>query len=153
MRLIATYSHHNGVDFWQKRELYEWATDVFEAPKINIGGRSTAAIRKHIAGELEADGWAFNVRIDATVKLSIFARKDDMAFQLQTGNISRYAYDLLKLQHLYSKRVIEGAILAVPTKTAAQRIGSNISNSDRIWEELNIFDRFITLPIMLVAFE
>ena len=82
-----------------------------------------------------------------------FPRKSDLAFQLQTGNISRYAYDLLKLQHLYSKHEIESAILAVPTKTAASKIGSNIANVERIWNEINIFDRFITLPIMLIAFE
>ena len=29
MRLVATYSHHNGVDLWQSRDLYEWLTDIF----------------------------------------------------------------------------------------------------------------------------
>lgn len=153
MKLDATYSHHNGVDLWQDMDLYDWATDIFEAPKIKIGDEPTTVIRDHVKSELEGVGWAFNVRIDAEVELSVFARKGDLAFQLQTGNISRYAYDLLKLQHLYSKRDIVSAILAVPTKTAALKIGSNIANVDRIWNELNIFDRFITLPIMLIAFE
>ncbi|WP_171136796.1 restriction endonuclease [Ruegeria sp. HKCCC1038] len=153
MKLNSTYSHHNGVDLWHDRDLYEWATDIFEAPKIKVGEVSTTVIRDHVKSELEADGWAFNVRIDAEVDLSVFARKGDLAFQLQTGNISRYAYDLLKLQHLYAKREIESAILAVPTKEAAIKIGSNIANSERIWNELNIFDRFITLPIMLITFE
>ena len=153
MKLDAAYSHHNGVDLWQERDIYEWATDIFEAPKIKIGEVSTAVIRDHVKGELETDGWAFNVRIDAEADLTVFARKGDLAFQLQTGNISRYAYDLIKLQHLYLKREIESAILAVPTKSAALKIGSNIANDERIWNELNIFDRIITLPIMLIAFE
>lgn len=153
MKLNATFSHHNGVDLWQERDLYEWATDIFEAPKIKVGEVQTTVIRDHVKSELENDGWAFNVRIDAEVDLTVFARKGDLAFQLQTGNISRYAYDLLKLQHLYSKREIESAILAVPTKTAAMKIGSNVAYVERIWNELNIFDRFITLPIMLISFE
>lgn len=153
MKLNATFSHHKGVDLWKERDLYEWATDIFEAPKIKVGEDQTAVIRDHVKGELENDGWAFNVRIDAEVDLTVFSRKSDLAFQLQTGNISRYAYDLLKLQHLYSKHEIESAILAVPTKTAASKIGSNIANVERIWNEINIFDRFITLPIMLIAFE
>lgn len=153
MKLHATYSHHNGVDLWQERDLYEWATDIFEAPKIKVGDDSTSIIRDHVKGELETDGWAFNVRIDAEVDLSVFARKGNLAFQLQTGNISRYAYDLIKLQHLYIKREIESAILAVPAKAAAAKIGSNIANDERIWNELNIFDRIITLPIMLISFE
>ena len=153
MKLDGTYSHRNGVDIWQNRELYEWATDIFEAPKIKVGVVPTGIIRDHVKGELEANGWAFNVRIDAAVELSVFARRHDLAFQLQTGNISRYAYDLLKLQHLYAKREIETAILAVPTKAAALKMGSNIAHAERIWAELNIFDRLITLPMMLIAFE
>ena len=153
MKLVATYSHHNGVDVWTKRDLYEWATDIFEAPEIKVGVVKTKAIRDYVKGELEAEGWAFNVRIDAAVDIRVFARKEDLAFQLQTGNISRYAYDLLKLQHLYLKRDIEGAVLAVPTKTAAREMSSNVVHVERIWDELNILDRIITLPIMLIAFE
>ena len=153
MKLDATFSHHNGAAIWQERDLYEWATDIFEAPEVKVGVNPTTAIRDHVHDELEREGWAFNVRIDAGADLHVFARKGDLAFQLQTGNISRYAYDLLKLQHLYSKRDIESAVLAVPTKAAASRIGSNITNIERVWNELNIFDRLITLPIMLVAFE
>ena len=153
MTLSATYSHHNGVALWRQRELYEWATDIFEAPGIKIERRATSIIRDHVKSELEAEGWAFNVRIDAASDLTIFARKDELAFQLQTGNISRYAYDLLKIQYLYSKKEIEGAALAVPTRTAATKLGSNIANVDRIWNELNIFDRFVDIPIMVIAFE
>ncbi|MDE0331236.1 MAG: hypothetical protein OXL41_05150 [Nitrospinae bacterium] len=76
-----------------------------------------------------------------------------MAFQLQTGNISRYAYDVLKLQHLYMSREIECAVLAVPTKDASIKIGSNIAHAERIWPELNVFDRIVSVPIMVIAFE
>ncbi len=153
MKFNAAYSHHNGVGIWKARELYEWATDIFAAPKVAIQPRSTGEIRRHVSSELTTKGWGLNASIDAEVELSIFARKEDMAFQLQTGNISRYAYDLLKIQHLYMTREIECAILAVPTKEAANRLGSNIAQADRIWSELNVFDRIITVPIMAIAFE
>jgi hypothetical protein len=152
MRFVASYSHHNGVGFWRNRDLYEWLTDIFEAPKIRIGPGLTADIRQHVKKELEREGWAFNVSIDAQTDLAVFARKNDLVIQLQTGNISRYAYDILKIQHLYLKKEIEAAALAVPTKDAAQLIGSNISNVERIWNELNIFDRVITVPLMVIAF-
>ena len=153
MRLAATYSHHGGVDVWRDRDIYEWATDLFEAPKIKVGDAPTSDIRKYLKAQLEADGWAFNVQVDAESDLTVFARKDDLGFQLQTGNISRYAYDLLKLHHLYVKKEIESAVLAVPTKTAAQKIGSNIAHIDRIWKEINIFNRTITIPMMIISFE
>ena len=153
MRFNAAYSLHNGVDIWKERDLYEWVTDIFEAPTITVGSRTTTEIRDHIKSEFEKEGWAFNVRVDAESDLTIFARKGDLVAQPQTGNISRYVYDVLKIQHLYLKKEIAAAVIAVPTKDAAVRIGSNIANIDRIWNELNIFDRVITVPLMAIAFE
>jgi hypothetical protein len=153
MKFVATYSHHNGVDVWKEREYYEWITDIFEAPKIKIGEGSTLGVRNHVKHELEKDGWGFNIKVDPEADLTVFAKRGDLAVQLQTGNISRYTYDLLKIQHLYVKKEIEAAALALPTKDAAKAIGSNIAHVERIWNELSIFDRVITTPIMLIAFE
>ena len=152
MRLVATYSHHNGVDVWKSRDLFEWVTDIFIAPSVRIERGGTADIRDHVKRELGNKGWAFNVRVDPEVDLSVFAKKSDLVFQVQTGNISRYAYDLLKIQHLYSKKEVEGAALAVPTKEAAKKLGSNIAYDERICNELNIFDRVITVPLMIITF-
>ncbi len=103
--------------------------------------------------EFQNEGWAQDVKIDQGLNLTISAMKDDLAFQLQTGNISRAPYDLLKLQHLYSTERIEAAVLALPTKVAAARIGSNVANAERVCKEMSIFNRVITLPILLIAFE
>lgn len=153
MNFVATYSHHDGVGIWESRDLYEWATDIFVAPDVPVREKSTREIRDYVESELNAAGWASKVKIDAKVDLTVFARKEDMAFQLQTGNISRYAYDLLKLQHLYASREIECGILAVATKEAAAKLGSNIAQVERIWEELKVFDRIISVPLMLIAFD
>ena len=85
--------------------------------------------------------------------LTVFAMKDDLAFQLQTGNMSRAPYDLLKLEYLFRSNRIEAAALALPTKEAAGIIGDNIANADRVCRELKLFDRVITVPIVVVAFE
>ncbi|MCO6388252.1 hypothetical protein [Aliihoeflea sp. 40Bstr573] len=153
MKFVATYSHHHGVDIWKDRDLYEWVTDIFEAPRIAVAPRSTSDIRQHVKTELEKEGWAFDVRVDPEADLTVFAKKADLVLQIQTGNISRYAYDLLKIQHMYARKNIDAAVLAVPTKEAASNIGSNVANVERIWNELKILDRIITVPLMIVAFE
>lgn len=153
MKLAGVYDHHNASNEWQRRDKQDWITDVFEAPVIKIGSRCTQAIRNHVSEEFHADGWAWSVKLADDTLLSIAALKDDMAFQLQTGNMSRAPYDLLKLQYLFQSGKIECAALAVPTKEAARKIGSNIANADRIWNELQLFDRVITVPILLIAFE
>jgi hypothetical protein len=153
MKLAYIYDHHNAVSEWSKRDLNEWLSDVFAAPKISMGPKCTAGIRAHVEKELQAEGWALDVKVDQRLNLTMFAVKDDMAFQLQTGNISRAPYDMLKLQYLFQAKKIECAALAVPTKAAAKRIASNVANAERISNELQVFNRVITVPIMLIAFE
>ena len=153
MRLVRVYSHHEGADILGDARLLGWLNDLFEEPDLIVGGTQTSGIRDCLRTKLEEDGWAIDVRIDADSNLKVFARKTDLVFQLQTGNICRYAYDLLKFQHLYAKDEIEGAILAIPTKNAASDIGSNITNEDRVRNELSLFGRFITIPIIVISFE
>lgn len=153
MQFAEGYSHHNGRDQWAQRELDDWLMDVFQKPDLAVGPGSTTSIRDHVKAELAAEGWPFDVRIDQSYDITVFSVKDDLAFHLQTGNISRAPYDLLKLQHLWSARRIEAAALALPTRLAANRIGSNIACFERIMSELRLFDRTITVPIFLIGFE
>lgn len=153
MKFAYVYNHHNAQAEWSRRELQEWLTDIFEAPGIQIRAGCTSAVRDHVQSELRKEGWAENVKIDQNLGLTVSAMRDDLAFQLQTGNMSRAPYDLLKLQHLYQAGRIEAAALAVPTKAGADQIGSNIANAERISNELQVFNRIITVPILLIAFE
>jgi hypothetical protein len=153
MKLAFTHEHHNASVVWSKRDLLDWVTDVFEVPSIALQPRCTPAIRRHVTNEFQSEGWAMDVRIDQELGLKVFAMKDDLGFQLQTGNMSRAPYDLLKLQYLFLSGKIEGAALAVPTKNGADKIGDNIANAERICRELILFDRVITVPILLIAFE
>jgi hypothetical protein len=153
MKLNGTYDHHNAVAEWQRRDLHEWLTDVFEAPAVVIQRYCTPAIRAHVEKEFANEGWALDVRLDQKHQLAVTALKDDLAFQLQTGNMSRAPYDLLKLQYLFLEHRIQAAALALPTQSAAKIIGENIANADRICRELKLFDRVITVPISVVAFD
>lgn len=155
MRFSGAYDHHNALSEWRRRGEYDWVTDVFEEPTVEIRphSRCTHAIRKHVSNEFLNNGWARDVKISNATSVSVFALSEDLVFQLQTGNISRAGYDLVKLQYLFQSKKIESAALAVPTKEAAKKIGSNIANADRVWSELQLFSRVITVPILLIAFE
>jgi hypothetical protein len=153
MKLEFVHDHHHAVSEWQARELYEWVTDVFAAPAIRLKPGCTIDIRTHISSEFEKEGWALNVKIDQELRNTVFALKDDLAFQIQTGNMSRAPYDLLKLQYLFQSKKISTAAFALPTKLAASKIGSNLAYFERICKELTVFDRVITVPILLIAFE
>ncbi|MBC6717497.1 restriction endonuclease [Aurantimonas sp. DM33-3] len=154
MKLAYTYDdHHSAGAEWERRDIKEWLTDVFEAPAIKTEPRCTPAIRDHVEAEFLDEGWALNVDLDQGHRLKVFAQKDDLAFQLQTGNMSRAPYDLLKMQYLFQSQRIEAAALALPTKEAAKLIGDNIANAERVINELQLFDRVLTVPILVIAFE
>lgn len=154
MNFIEGYSHRNGNVEWEKRELDEWITDVFNAPAITLEQHATDAIRDHVRNELTNQGWSGEVPIAPHfTAITIFSQKDDLAIQIQTGNISRVFYDLMKLQYLFSRNKIEAAALAVPTRAGAQRLGSNIANYERLCGELQLYDRIITVPILVIGFE
>lgn len=154
MKLAFTYDdHHNAGAEWDQRELKEWLTDVFEAPAITIQRHCTQDVHEHVQQEFMNEGWATGVRLAQEQKLEVTAIKDDLAFQLQTGNMSRAPYDLLKLQYLFQAERIESAALALPTKKAAKIIGDNLAHAERVCREMKLFDRVITVPIIVVAFE
>ena len=154
MRLAFTYDdHHNAGLAWSRRELKRWLMDVFEMPVIRIQRQCTPSIHEHVQQEFVNEGWATNVRLAQEQKLEVTAIKDDMAFQLQTGNMSRAPYDLLKLQYLFQTNRVEVAALALPTKQAAKLIGDNIAHAERVCREMKLFDSVITMPIIVVAFE
>lgn len=153
MKLQFIYDHHHGRAAWEERDLYEWITDVFEAPGVKMGPGCTNDIRNHIASEFTAEGWALNVKIDQELRNTVTAIKDDLAFQVQTGNMSRAPYDLLKLEYLAQSKRIKAAAFALPTKFAASKIGSNIANFERVSKELAVFAQVIHVPILLIAFE
>lgn len=153
MKLAFIYDHHNARTEWSNRDLEEWLADVFAAPAITLKRHCTPEIRQHVSSAFLNDGWALDVRIDQILNLTVFAMKADLAFQLQTGNMSRAPYDLLKLQYLYQSDKINCAAMALPTRAAAAAIGDNIANAERLSNELRLFNRLITVPILLIAFD
>jgi hypothetical protein len=153
MRYVSAYSHNFGKNAWEDIDELEWITDIFDAPSIKIEKGCTSAIREHVENELMSAGWALNVPVQNGSGISVLATKDDFAIHLQTGNVSRVAYDLLKLECLYKVKKIKAAALAVPSQKTAQKLGSNIANYERLVKELEIFDRVITTPILVIGFE
>jgi hypothetical protein len=153
MKHAFVYDHHNACAEWSRRELEEWLKDIFSAPGITLRPRCTPQIRQHVLNAFSNEGWAPDVKIDPILNLTVFAMKGDMAFQLQTGNMSRAPYDLLKLQYLFQSEKINCAGMAVPTRDGATAIGENIANAERLSNELKLFSRVITVPILLIAFD
>lgn len=115
--------------------------------------RSSPQIKDEILESLQRAGWSAEVELDPVSRITITSCKKKVGLVFQTGNMGRMYADLLKLQTLYLRETIMAAVFIVPTHEAAQQLGDNITNFDRLNKELPIFERAITVPIMIYGFE
>ena len=108
-------------------------------------------VREKIKNELFLLGWSDEVELDANSKITITSINQDYGLCLQTGNMSRFYADLIKLEYLFKRGKINKALFILPSKCAARTLGSNIANFYRLTQELNFFKNVITLPIQVIG--
>ena len=115
--------------------------------------KGSKAIKKAIAEALIAKGWPGKVGMDAVSKITITSKKGKVGLCFQTGNMGRMYADLIKLQTLYLRGVIDAGVFIVPEAECAKTLGSNIARRDRLARELHIFERTISIPLAVIGIE
>lgn len=153
MRQAEIHSYKDGVIIAERLGLGEVVRSVCDAPRVKITAGATGEIRSHVRDFLSARGWPGETALHAGYDLKMFSLSPNAAFQIQTGNAARAHSDLLKLQYLYTRERIEVAFLAVPTRAAATRLGSNRAAFERVKGELELFARVLSLPLVLIGFD
>lgn len=78
--------------------------------------------------------------------------KDKTGLCIQTGNMARVYADLLKLQALFSRRTIDSGILILATVKCGRQFGGNVASYERVLRELDIFDKVVTMPLVVIGF-
>lgn len=126
------------------------------APQIDIYRGTAREVRLHIQDFLTARGWAQDFKVDSVLRPSInYADPDsEVLYQIQTGNIARAFYDLMKMQAIFEQGRCKCAVLCLPSAKAARAMGANIANLDRLRDELEfVFKSQILVPLYLLSFE
>ncbi len=153
MQLGEVYYHQGAEEIWDKEKQKDWLLNLMNNQSILIAPRITNDIRAYLRNELILGGWSNETNLSIDTDLTISAKKDRFAIQIQTGNICRAPYDFLKLQYLYLEGDIQASALIVPSKQAAKKIGSNIAHFERLKKELQLFKKIITVPMVLISFD
>lgn len=123
--------------------------EVKEACNIKASSNATDA-RKIILDHLRDNhGWSDGVTLCAEAKISITSKKGETGLCLQTGNMSRFYADLLKLEFLFQEQLIHGAIYILPDRHLAKAWGQNIANFERFTNEVAIFAQIINTPLLI----
>ena len=126
------------------------------APSLEIYRGTAGSVRNHIQDYLTARGWIPELKVDSILRPTVnFSDPDsNVLFQIQTGNIARAFYDLMKMQSIYEQGRCKCAVLCLPSATAAKAMGSNIANMSRVRDELEyLFESQIHVPVYLFSFE
>lgn len=150
---IVTHSHYLGeqtIDQQLVKPLIEAIESIeitFKQEKKN----GTEKIREELLKVIQKLGWSKPVKIDRTKTITITSMQKNIGMCIQTGNVSRFYADLLKLQTLYLNNHAEGAIYIIPDKPTADRMNSNTANFERFVHELNLFKKTITIPLFVIG--
>jgi hypothetical protein len=148
--IIETYSHQNAetaVDPKIKSDIIQ----ILEATKFTINEGCADKLRKTILSQLKEVGWSADFKLDAHSQISLTSSNDDHALCFQTGNMSRFYADLLKLQYVYKNKKSKAALYLIPSKEAAKKMGSNIAHFDRFVFELKLFKDIVTIPTLVIG--
>ncbi|MDQ0884999.1 hypothetical protein QFZ81_000087 [Paenibacillus sp. V4I9] len=153
MIISEVYSHNNGRHFIEKIGLFEEIESIFKLPDVGMKKGAAVTINELVKVNLNIKGWVLDPSVHPDFNLNINAMKNKVGLTVQTGNITRAFYDLLKFQAMYLNKKIEIGVLVVPTSGAARALGSNIANFLRVTKEIILFKDIITIPTIILGID
>lgn len=144
---------HCGGDKAVPKALQTSVSDAIGAVKTKLTEGASQDIRDEILGRLTAEGWSAEVRVAADSEMTITSIRDHVGLCLQTGNMARAPYDLLKLQTLYYDGHIRAAVMIVPSRDAAKKLGKGLVDASRLEREMTIFKKAYNVPTVVYSLE
>lgn len=149
---FMTYTHQEG-DKHLPSDARKSVVEALTAAALPRRSLKAAVVRKRIFDLLHSDGWSGRTKLDKSSGISVASVRGSTALCLQTGNMSRFYADLLKLQLLYLRQKITAAIVILPTHTLAKRLGSNVASYERLIRELDLFRDIISVPLIVYGLQ
>ncbi|RJS63032.1 BglII/BstYI family type II restriction endonuclease [Priestia filamentosa] len=146
------FSHNYG-EYAVSQEILTPLLSKINNLKFEIKSGCATKLREALLEDLRALGWSGETRIQSNKGITITSMNSDVGLCLQTGNMSRFYADLLKLQTLFQKDRAKCAIYILPTKKSASTMGNNLANFERLTDELTIFKHVISIPILVIGID
>ena len=125
---------------------------VIEEYKKTLGLYTISDFKKYLIPAIHKKGWSDEYYLDRTSKITITSIKEKTGLCIQTGNMARMYADLLKLQTLYSRGTITSGVLILATASCGRSFGGNVASYERVIRELAIFEKLITIPLLIIGF-
>jgi len=149
---LVLYSHNKGLEKVAKHILHplQWELQRLEVTRTKRGSSEiTDAIQK----VLSSNGWSGRTRVHPDSPITITSINENVGLCLQFANMYMFSADLLKLEVMYERKIIDSAIYILPVLDLARELGSNMVNFERFTQELDIYKNIIKIPIMVIGIE
>ena len=143
--------HRFGLEALKDKGLNNEVRNLVNIPELGMARGNAGQIKSNARAKLSDAGWALGARVHANYNLDINAMKNRVGLTIQTGNITRAFYDLMKFEVMHKNDRIDAAVLIVPTSGAASALGSNIANFSRVTNELGLFRYIVTVPCLVLG--
>jgi len=153
MNLVQQYSHHFAQHVLEQKDMLAEILALPEAADVAVCPKGSPKIKTYYRQRLRNLGWAMKPKVHDQHGLTVNAMKNKIALTVQTGNVTRAFYDLMKFQVMYLNNKIDVAVLILPTRAAADTLNENVADHSRISDELELFRHVITVPCLLIAFQ
>ncbi len=154
MQTAQTHSHRRAEEELADKTLLQEVLQLANAPLIGVAPGMSPDIKNHFESRLAELGWANEPRVHPDHNPTINAMKQRVGLTVQTGNITRAFYDLMKFEAMYLRDRVDVTVLLLPTAPAAITLGSNIANFGRVTEELHeLFFHIVSVPVLIISFE
>lgn len=150
MRICNIYSHKGGSEILRSKAASGELTDAIENCTIKFQKGAPAAIKRDISDVLTSKQWVDKVRVGKS-RLTINFLKEDIGVCFQIGNVARTYADILKLNHLGNKGIIDVGIIVVPHEVESRSLGTNYASFDRLQNEIQLFSNEIITPIVVIG--
>lgn len=151
MKIDQIYSSNDGKSIlFSKHQIWDELSQTLSNSKIRFEKRESQNIKMEISRHLNRLGWADSVKIEPT-NLTINFIKSRVGLCIQLGNVARTYADLLKMQILYDRKIIDVGVIAVPVRYVSKEMGSNLAQYERLEEEVKIFDKIIKAPLIIIG--
>jgi hypothetical protein len=144
------YSHNEGIsviDSSISSQIFVLIQNINPSYRINVAKN----LRRDLLTQLKMIGWSEGFKLDANSEITLTSYYKHIVLCLQTGNMSRFYADLLKLQYAYNIKKASAGIYIIPSKSMAKNIGSNVANYERFTNELFLFNNIITIPLVIIG--
>ena len=144
---------HNNAGAQLLPDCVDSVTQIIVSTNFAKSERATPNIRKLLLDQLYRSGWSEEAKLDPSSSITITSVRNSVGLCLQTGNMARIYADMLKLQLLFSRDKILGAIFILFSRITAGELGENIANFERLTRELQIFQEVISVPVLVFGLE